>query len=219
MRSPTRPLIPVSRIAYSVILFTLWCRPGGSAEPTPVASVTVVAVDSFGTSFGKVDVLLFKDDRGRDYVSHFAGSIGRGIPFGEYMIRIQTASGGLITQRIVVYRWDCMLVLARNPVTVDFATGKAPVLSGRISLRPGEGSSIVWVKLCGLYIDGCEVSEVGKDGSFSFINPTPGSYTISVLAATGELMTERVDIRNPRSVLLLYPGRSGRERVEVSDQM
>jgi|SRR5271157_419412 len=199
-------------------LCVLWFGCVLATGATPLARITVVAVDSFGASFGKLSVLMLKNDKGRDFSSRFVGSLGREIPFGEYMIRVETASGGLITQRVLVQQPDCLLVLARNPITVEYAPDRGPVLSGKILPTPESVSIVVWVKLCGLYIDGCETSLVKEDGSFSLISLIPASYVVSVLGTTGEIMSERVDIHHPRSVLILYPSRLGHDRVQVSGQ-
>jgi hypothetical protein len=180
------------------------------------ATIKVVAVDSFGVSFGRVRITLFRNDAGTDFTTRFSGALGKNIPLGEYLIRIESEFGGPIAKRVVVRQPDCLLLIAADPMFIRYPPGHPPMLSGRIEPPPEQPSQVVWVKLCGVYLDGCDLSEVKADGSFTFTNLTPGSYAISVLGSPVNAMTEQVEIHNPGSVLLLYPRRMDHDRVEVS---
>jgi hypothetical protein len=180
--------------------------------------VTIVAMNSFGESLGNFKVILFKDDHGKDYSNRFVGSVAEQIPAGEYIARIRIESGGWVTRHVAVNRPHCLLIFAHNSVTIEHAPGSAPVVNGVIQSLPADLKAPIWVKLCDLYLDGCDISQVDGDNHFSFNDIIPASFVVSVLSASGEVMTERVDIRSANSVLIVNPTKTGRERIKVSDQ-
>lgn len=211
--SKSCPIVPWFFILVSVLSGMLDTTGLIAAEPKAI--VKILAQDSFGAPFGQVRVTHFKNGAGTDFAARFSGPFGHDIPLGEYFVAIETESGGTVSQRVVVSRLDSLLILAKNPLTVEYAPGKAPVLMGRIPALLGPTTGLAWAKICGLYMSGCEVGEINADGVFSFINIIPGSYTVSVLGIPDAIMTERADIRWPNSTLVLHPDRVGRERVEV----
>ncbi len=185
-------------------------------QPQPTSRVTVVAVDSFGTPVGKFRVIMFKDN-GRDLANRFMGAVSENVPFGSYMARLQLQAGGWITRKVLVDRPDCLLILANNPFSVESAPGKAPILSGQFLPSSEPIQRPAWAKICGLYIDGCEVAELDKNDRFSFTNVIPGAYVVVVLSSSGDLITERIDIKRPDSIIVLDPTQAGRGRATVLD--
>jgi hypothetical protein len=179
------------------------------------ARVKILALDSYGKPFGGFKIIRFKDDKGSDFGGRFAGSIANDIPFGTYWARLQIDSGGWMTRKVVVQRTDCLVIFADNPVTIESAPGKAPLVSGRLTVLPTNFERPVWVKLCDLYLDGCAIAEVDEHNQFSFSNLIPAAFVISVLTVSGDIMTERVDIQRPDSLIILDPQKAGHDRVRV----
>jgi hypothetical protein len=159
--------------------------------------------------------MLFRNNAGTDFKSHFTGASGENIPLGDYLARIETESGGPIAQYVSIRQEDCLLILARNPLTIEYRPGHAPVLTGRLASPSEQEDGLAWAKLCGVYLDGCATSPVRSDGSFAFVNIIPGSYTISILGMRRLNITELVDIHDAGSDLLIHGDRSGRDRIEV----
>jgi hypothetical protein len=180
-----------------------------------IARVKILTMDSFGQSFGKSRVTLFKGEHGRDLSNRFIGDMANGIPFGQYMARVETESGGWVTRSVVVDRDDCLLIFAENPVTIESGPGMAPVLHGEISTFSGQVKRPAWVKLCGLYLDGCSVASVDASNRFSFVDIIPGEFLVSVLCVSGHIMTERVNVTRPDLLLVLDPMKTGADRVET----
>jgi len=217
--SPIRPSMHVMLI-ISLSILTIFspgrveAGPSGGEEK---GRVTVVVVDSFGKRIGDYKIISFEDEHRRDLSHLFRQNVGEGVPVGlRYRMRIQFGSGGAVTQEVVVNRSDFLLVLAFNPLSVDYLKGRVPVLKGSLINLPIGFGMQSWVRLCGLFIARCEVAELDRDGHFSFVNVTPAAYTIELLSSTGHAVTERVDIEDPSVSLVFDPNLRAGERVTLS---
>lgn len=157
---------------------------------------------------------MFKDDN-RDLAGNFKGSVAESVPLGSYMARVQIETGGWITKKVIVDRPDCLIILASNLFSVEYAPGKAPILSGQFFPLSDQNPKPAWVKICGLYLDGCEIAELGEDNHFSFINVNPGAYVIAVLSSSHGLMTEYIDVKDPDSRIVLDARKAGEERARI----
>lgn len=191
----------VPQKALTTIFFALAISTSWGQEVRDTARVTVIATDAFGKAFGNFKVTSFTDEHKKDLSRRFIANAADGVPFGEYWLRIRFDTGGGMMQKVDVYERDCLLILSDNPLHIDSPRGRAPVLNGQIANLPQDFGQPIWIKACGLFIPGCEVSEVGSGGHFSFLNLTPAAYVIAVLSASGNSILERFDVTDPGAAI------------------
>ncbi len=140
---------------------------------------------------------------GRNLANQFTGDSAKNIPFGDYFIHLQTESRGPVSTKVTVDRSECFLVIGVGPSIVIEYRGVGPVLEGHIRSFPTPSDSTMWVRICGLFLGSCRTAGVDQNNRFSFPRISPGAFLVSVLSASGQVMTERADILDPASSIEL----------------
>src|SRR5579872_5389383 len=139
-----------------------------SRGPMQHARVRIIAVDSFGVPATSVRIVQFSDKNGHDFAQLFHDQSAENIPLGTYRVRLATANLGPMFQEVSVRYSNCFFVFARSSMHFGHVAN-LPVLSGLVKLGGG-GKAPSWVKLCGVFLDGCLTSKVEPDGTFFFTN-------------------------------------------------
>ncbi len=105
-------------------------------------------------------------------------------------------------QDVSVHYIDSLFVFASSLLHSNHVA-KLPVLSGVV--KPGDRIPS-WVKLCGVFLDGCVTSNVTTDRAFTFTNLSQGTFYIWLFDSSSEIVASgRTDIRNPGGTLVLDP--------------
>ena len=188
---------------------------GQLRETNELARVAVVVTDSFGKARSAFRVVSFEDQHKRDFAGRFNEGSATDVPLGTYWIKLEVAGGGRLSRSVVIDRLDSLLVLSDNPFHADYPKGSAPVLSGAVRNLPAVFAEPNWVKMCGIFIEGCAVAQIDSHGHFSFVNVTPAAYTFELLGGSGQSLVERVEIVDPSASILFDGGHAAGGRITL----
>lgn len=171
-----------------------------SAPQQKASTVTLRVLDSFGKPQSDChlrEFVLLDEGRGRDYLDHFTGTVGRDIPYGlTYRAHVKCAdqrAGG--TFLVSVGRSDEFLVLASWLNLGDYVTGPEARLT--VAVRPTQETELTngaWIKLVGAYVDRTEVDKINSESHTArFYHVVPGKYLMMLFIGDRVICTKQIE--------------------------
>lgn len=166
-----------------------------------VSRVQLSFYNSFGEPVEDWHLTAFKDSNGRDWKRHFRNGTSDEIPFGDFVVRVESGMFLPYEGRVSVRSSRTIYLVG---LTFSGIENSPPndALTGKFSKRPSPGT---WCKLSGIYTPQTYFVSVDDNGSFEFPWVNSGLYILLCRNESSNLILRDVEVRHGKTPFVVVP--------------